>query len=121
MGVGIGMGMTPKVRAQGGYFPSSLQQPNDGQQQPHSASGGRTTGAPDFTPPSPDPNRVRYAVPDRIFLARAETMMKKIYAPDYADPKPIARRTLAIKLLKQATLTNDDPSMKYVLFRESRD
>src|SRR5437764_7169700 len=73
--------------------------------------------------PMPDQEKppYRYAVPDRLTIAKADRLMKHIFATDYGDTRPSAQRTLAIKLLRQAYLTSDDPPMKYVLFRESRD
>jgi hypothetical protein len=100
------------------YFPSNIRPdtPIDAAPAPSPPTG------PEILPlPQQPAPKYRYAVPDLPTQTRADRLMKQIYASDYKDPRPTATRSLAIKLLRQAFLTTDDPPMKYVLFRESRD
>ncbi len=60
-------------------------------------------------------------VPDRIAQARAEKTIRGLYREEYADTRPAAKRTLAIRLLRQAIATREDFAARWVLFREARD
>src|SRR5438105_6039504 len=95
------------------YFPSRLQPSKPPAVAPTNPTDSRPA-IPEFTPPPDDGSaRVRYAIPDMIFQTKAEAQIKNLYRYDYADTKPLSRRTLATKLLRQAMLTNDDPAIKY--------
>src|SRR5438876_10969457 len=60
-------------------------------------------------------------VPDEPSQARAERMVREVFAKDYAGHTPAQRVALAQKMLQQAGDTTDDPAARFVLLREARD
>ena len=63
----------------------------------------------------------RLAVPGADEQANATTLVRDLFKTEYADPRPSAKAALAVKLLRQAAETKDDPAVRYVLLREGRD
>src|SRR5947208_2899208 len=60
-------------------------------------------------------------VPDEPSQARAERMVREVFATDYASHAPAARVALAHRMIQQANDTADDPAARFVLLREARD
>jgi hypothetical protein len=61
-------------------------------------------------------------VPELAKQAEAEKLVKQTYAADYAPKKkPPELVTVANKFLKEATDTEDNPTVQYILFREAGD
>ena len=73
--------------------------------------------------PKPDRKpRKLLAVPEAAKQAEAEKLIKQTYAADYTPKKkPVELMTVANKFLKEATETEDNPTVQYVLFREAGD
>jgi hypothetical protein len=63
----------------------------------------------------------RRQVPDASAQAAMEKLVRDLYAKEYADHAPAARRKLAAKLLDQADRTQNDPTAQYVLWKEAAD
>ena len=63
----------------------------------------------------------RRAVPTAEAQAKATALLKNIFKTEYADHSPSSKRAFALKLEEEATQTNDDPTARYVMMRESRD
>jgi Tol biopolymer transport system component len=65
----------------------------------------------------------RLAVPDREAQARAEALVKRILAEEYARAakEPEARAKLVRTLWEQGKETRDDDALRFVLLREARD
>jgi hypothetical protein len=63
----------------------------------------------------------RRDIPDAKAQAAMEKLVRELYAKEYADHAPAARRKLAAKLLDQADRTQNDPTAQYVLWKEAAD
>ncbi len=63
----------------------------------------------------------RAPVPMAEEIAKAERLVKELFAEEYAKTSPAGRAALAAKLWKQAEQTKDDPVGRYVLLRDARD
>src|SRR5262249_41386355 len=72
-------------------------------------------------PPAPPRPAGRFAIPDQDAQKRAETLIRDVFAPEYAKTTPMDQRNLAEKFLQQAKETRDDAVARYVLLREARD
>jgi hypothetical protein len=63
-----------------------------------------------------------YGVPDDEVVAKAQALVKKTYAQEYAAARThVQRAALASRLLKEAAQTRDNPAARYVLLCEARD
>ena len=60
-------------------------------------------------------------VPDAAAQAKAEKMIREVFAADLAKGDEDTRRALARKLLRQSKDAWDDPASEYVLLRLARD
>src|SRR5687768_3612025 len=60
-------------------------------------------------------------VPDEPSQARAERMVREVYAKELASKDLFERRALAQKLIAAAMETNDDPAARFVLLKEARE
>src|SRR5687767_38462 len=60
-------------------------------------------------------------VPDDPSQAKAERMVREVYAKEYATSDPAARRALAGRMLRQAMDSGNDAAARFVLLREARD
>jgi hypothetical protein len=60
-------------------------------------------------------------VPDDPSQAKAERMVREVFAKEYAATELAARRALAARMLRQAMESGDDPPARFVLLREARD
>lgn len=58
--------------------------------------------------------------PDASQQASAERLVRDLYRSEYAQPAAEARRQLAQRLLKQARESEDDPTGRFVLYREAQ-
>lgn len=63
----------------------------------------------------------RIPPPDAAAQKNAERLIRDVFKDEYARRDAPARRALALKLLKQAAETADDPPARYVLLSEARD
>jgi hypothetical protein len=63
----------------------------------------------------------RLAVPSPAEAAKAQQLVKELFAGDYGKTKPAERAALAVKLLRQASDTKNDPASRFVLLYEARD
>src|SRR5213078_2421332 len=60
-------------------------------------------------------------VPDDPSQARAEKMMREVFARELSSQVPALRQALAQRMIQQASDTADDPTARFVLLREARD
>lgn len=73
----------------------------------------RVTSAPSTAP-------ARHAVPAAAEQAKAEQLLKELFAAEQKDPSPTARRDLAAKLLMEAERA-DDPTERFVILTSAKD
>ncbi|HEV8291856.1 MAG TPA: hypothetical protein VGP94_08015, partial [Tepidisphaeraceae bacterium] len=72
--------------------------------------------------PKPTPQPLEpVSVPDPASQARAEQQIRARFADKYAQGDPLARRALAHLLFITAQESATDPTIRYVLLRESHD
>lgn len=97
-----------------------------------SADSERVPG-PDLDPPPTDPEpepdapvvappperKVRVHVPAKAAQARAERVVREVFAKEYAGKRAAEKSALAKRLLAEAP-TERDPAVRYVLLREAR-
>lgn len=67
------------------------------------------------------PTAQRMAIPDLASQANAGKFIREVFRSDYGNTMPSQRREFARRLLAQGLETHNDPTMRFVLFREARD
>src|SRR5262245_21169146 len=69
------------------------------------------------------PPAAKLPVPGNAARARAEALVKKLYANEYAEAKktPAAALALASTLLRESKATRDDPVLRFAGLSEARD
>ena len=60
-------------------------------------------------------------VPDEPSQARAQKMVREVYAKELASNDPEERRAVAGKMILEAGKRGDDPAARFVLLKEARD
>lgn len=78
-----------------------------------------TKPEPKSTKPEPRPV-VKKETPDADTLAAAEKQVRAAHQEDYAKKKPAEQLALASRLVREANAFQDDPAVRFVLFREAR-
>ena len=63
----------------------------------------------------------RAPAPPPADVEKATKLVRELFKEDYAKTQPKAKLALIEKLLKQAEETTDDPTARYVLYREAAD
>ncbi|HVR84814.1 MAG TPA: LamG-like jellyroll fold domain-containing protein [Planctomycetota bacterium] len=63
----------------------------------------------------------RIPVPSDLLQSQAEKTIREVFKAEYGVSTPTARQKLAQKLVQQGIDTNDDPALRYILFREAAD
>jgi len=70
--------------------------------------------------PEPKP-AVKKPVPEADKQAEAQKQVHAAHTDDYARKKPADQLTLSGRLVREANAAQDDPAVRFVLFREARD
>src|SRR5689334_562099 len=61
---------------------------------------------------------VKDPVPPEAALTQTEKTVREIFKDDYLKRSPAGQQALARKLIQQGIETKEDPTARYVLFRE---
>lgn len=72
-------------------------------------------------PPTTGPLAQPGAPLDAAAIARAERLVREVFAADYGAGDNATRRALAARLLAQAASSGEEPAVRFVLLREARD
>ncbi len=73
------------------------------------------------TPPPPAPSPAKLPEPDAAAQRNAQREIQSLFKEEYSRKTPAERQALARKFIELAGQTKDDPTSRYVLYREAQD